>query len=164
MINENNNIISSKSNRWHKNNKIIYKKRTIQELNNLIDKMIKEYKAKGHIKKLSGQIQSDPNWNNLITDKTAGKKAPTVNILLSLGGTIREIEHIIIKLFPLIYPKEVDFVNNKGKTPAQRLIDHVKYMAGAHPTNRPKNGLEFESSDSIENIDPDTYIRALRTW
>jgi hypothetical protein len=162
MVNNTIDRHSNQLNTWIVKKNFSYKKKTKKELNDLVNKIVKEFKAKGHIENFSGQIQSDPHWNELVTNTATG----TVNVLLSLGGPLREIEHLISKLFPVIYPNVINFVNPKNKTPLQRLINHIKFMAGAYPaeSNRPKTGLTFESSASIKDIGPETYIRAIKTW
>ena len=125
------------------------KSRNNEELNRLAKAMVDEIKAKKHARDfpdLPEHIKSDPDWGKIITDTATG----ALNVLVSLGGTVRELEYIFRKMYILdrsLFPKWGNFLDNQtGETNHGIMKRHLRHPAGAdpNPKSRPKNGIVFE--------------------
>ena len=142
---------SSQSN-WQVKSDLKLKKQARTELDRLAEKMVNEFKSKGHLLEMSGPVSSIPAWQSLIKKDATG----AVNVLLSIGGTIDEIEYIIRKMHKIdgsLFIRWGGFVENlSGKTNRGALKQHIKYMAAARKTQPKLGGFIFESSHSLDQL------------
>ena len=160
---------NSRSPAWRINQSLHPKYRNNEELDRLAQALVKEIKAKGHARDfpdLSEQIKSDSDWRKIISDKTA---TGAINVLVSLGGTIRGFEYVFRKMYSLdrsLFLRWGNFLDNKtGETNRGIMRRHLlDWLAGTDPKNRPKKGFVFECTRTLKDLGNDDYFHVIGIW
>jgi hypothetical protein len=149
---------------WKINKNLNYKSRMRNELDRAAQEIVDEIKIKGHAKGLGGPVRSSPYWEEIISPKATG----AVNVLLSLGGTIMEIEYILRQMYILdksLFKKWGNFLNNTTMTTEEKILGkHIKFMATMKSGGQPAKGFVFESNHPLSELANNTYVRAIGTW
>lgn len=160
----------SRSPAWRVNQSLQPKSRNNEELDRLAQAIVKEIKAKRHARDLPDlheHIKSDPDWRKIIRDDTA---TGAMNALVSLGGTVSELEYVFRKMYildrSLFLPKGWgNFLDNQtGETNRGLMRRHLDYPAGTYPKNRPKKGFVFECTRPLKGLGNDDYFHVIGTW
>ena len=155
---------------WQVNPNLQPKSRNKEELDRLAQTITKEIKAKRHARDLPDMpehIKSDPDWRKIIKDDTA---TGAMNVLVSLGGTVSELEYVFHKMYildrSLFLPKGWgNFLDNQtGDTNRGIMRRHLDYPAGTYPKNRPKKGFVFECTQPLKGLGNDDYFHVIGTW
>ena len=163
-------IKNSRSPAWRVKESPQPKPRNKKGVDRLAQAMVKEIKKNRHARDLPDlpeHIKSDPVWKKIKKNKST---AGAVNVLASLGGTVRELEYVLQKMYrldrSLFLPKGWgNFLNNdNGKTKRGAIKAHLDYPAGTRPSNRPARGFVFECTQPLEDLRNDDYFHVIGTW
>ena len=137
---------------WKINKNLNYESRKKNELDRLAQEIVDEIKTKGHAKDLGGPVCASSYWEEIISPKATG----AVNVMLSLGGIIMEIEYILRQMYILdksLFKKWGNFLDNQRGTTEKNILEkHIKFMAIMKNGGQPAKGFVFESNHPLSQL------------